>query len=42
MVTGEPIPVEKAPGDSVIGGTVNATGSLVIEAERVGSDTLLA
>jgi P-type Cu+ transporter len=42
MITGEPIPVEKKPGDRVIGGTVNGTGSLVIEAERVGSDTLLA
>jgi Cu+-exporting ATPase len=42
MVTGEPIPVEKQPGDRVTGGTVNTTGSLVIRAERVGSDTLLA
>jgi Cu+-exporting ATPase len=42
MVTGEPIPVEKAPGDRVIGGTVNGTGSLVMRAERVGSETMLA
>jgi P-type Cu+ transporter len=42
MVTGEPIPVEKQPGDRVIGATVNGTGSLIIKAERVGSETLLA
>jgi len=42
MVTGEPIPVEKTTGDSVIGGTVNGTGSLKVQAEKVGSDTLLA
>ncbi len=42
MVTGEPIPVHKTPGDSVTGGTLNGTGALVIRAERVGSDTLLA
>ncbi|HEX3759354.1 MAG TPA: heavy metal translocating P-type ATPase [Kofleriaceae bacterium] len=42
MVTGEPIPVEKAAGDRVIGGTVNGTGGLVIRAERVGSETVLA
>ncbi|NOT58459.1 MAG: copper-translocating P-type ATPase [Deltaproteobacteria bacterium] len=42
MVTGEPIPVEKTPGVRVTGGTVNGTGSLVMRAERVGSDTLLA
>jgi Cu+-exporting ATPase len=42
MVTGEPIPVEKGPGAKVTGGTVNATGSFVMRAERVGSDTLLA
>ncbi len=42
MVTGEPIPVEKGPGDKVIGATVNGTGSLIMIAERVGSDTLLA
>ena len=42
LVTGEPIPVEKAAGSRVIGGTVNATGSFLIRAERVGSETLLA
>ncbi len=42
MVTGEPIPVEKKPGDRVTGSTVNATGSFVMRAERVGSETLLA
>jgi Cu+-exporting ATPase len=42
MVTGEPIPVEKTPDSSVTGGTVNGTGTVVIEAERVGADTLLA
>ncbi len=42
MVTGEPIPVDKAAGDAVIGGTVNGSGALLIRAERVGSDTLLA
>ncbi len=42
MVTGEPIPVEKRAGDRVIGATVNGTGSFVMEAERVGSETLLA
>jgi Cu+-exporting ATPase len=42
MVTGEPIPVERAPGDNVTGGTVNTSGSFVMQAERVGSDTLLA
>src|SRR2546423_2625310 len=42
MVAGEPIPVEKKAGDRVIGATVNGTGSLIIEAERVGSETLLA
>ncbi len=42
MVTGEPIPVEKTVADKVIGGTVNGTGSLIIKAERVGSETLLA
>jgi len=42
MVTGEPIPAEKATGDRVTGGTVNATGTLLLRAERVGSDTLLA
>jgi len=42
MVTGEPIPVPKSPNDQVIGATINGTGSLLIRAERVGSDTLLA
>jgi len=42
MVTGEPVPVEKSAGDRVTGGTVNSTGTLVIRAERVGNDTLLA
>ena len=42
MVTGEPIPVEKAPGSRVTGGTVNGTGSFVMRAERVGADTFLA
>jgi Cu+-exporting ATPase len=42
MVTGEPMPVEKHAGDKVIGATVNGTGSLVMLAERVGADTLLA
>ncbi len=42
MVTGEPVPVEKSAGDRVTGGTVNGTGTLVIRAERVGNDTLLA
>jgi Cu+-exporting ATPase len=42
MITGEPIAVEKASGSSVTGGTVNGTGGLVVRADRVGSDTLLA
>ncbi len=42
MVTGESIPVEKAKGLKVIGGTLNGTGSLIIQAERVGSQTLLS
>jgi Cu+-exporting ATPase len=42
MVTGEPIPVQKSPDDPVIGATINGTGSLLIRAERVGDDTLLA
>ncbi len=42
MVTGESIPVEKGPEDRLIGATVNGTGSLIMRAERVGSDTLLA
>ena len=42
MVTGEPIPVEKKPGERLIGGTVNGTGGFVMRAERVGSETVLA
>ncbi|HEX7159443.1 MAG TPA: copper-translocating P-type ATPase, partial [Edaphobacter sp.] len=42
MVTGEPVPVEKTEGAKVVGGTLNGTGGLVIEAEHVGSATLLA
>jgi P-type Cu+ transporter len=42
MISGEPIPVEKTAGDKVTGGTVNGTGSFVMEARRVGGDTLLA
>ena len=42
MLTGEPIPVEKTAGSKVTGGTVNGTGTFVMQAERVGSDTLLA
>src|ERR1700686_782041 len=42
MLTGEPIPVEKAPGDAATGGTLNTSGSFVMEARRVGSETMLA
>ena len=42
MLTGEAVPVEKSPGDKVTGGTVNQTGSFLMEAERVGSETVLA
>ena len=42
MITGEPLPAEKRSGDSVIGGTVNGMGWLIIAAQRVGDDTLLA
>jgi Cu+-exporting ATPase len=42
MVTGEPLPVDKQPGDNVTGGTLNSSGSFVMVAERVGSETLLA
>jgi len=42
MVTGESMPVTKEAGDTVIGGTLNASGGLVIEAEHVGRDTMLA
>ncbi len=42
MISGEPMPVEKKPGDKVIGSTINQTGSFLMRAERVGGDTLLA
>lgn len=42
MISGEPIPIEKASGSHVIGATVNGTGSLVVRAEHVGSETMLA
>ncbi len=42
MVTGEPIPVTKGPGDHLIGATVNGTGGLLMRAEKVGADTLLS
>ncbi|HYR92025.1 MAG TPA: heavy metal translocating P-type ATPase [Terriglobia bacterium] len=42
MISGEPIPVEKTPGDRVIGGTINGNGTFLMRAERVGRDTLLA
>jgi Cu+-exporting ATPase len=42
MVTGESLPIEKAPGDKVIGGTLNGRGSLVMRAEKVGKATMLA
>src|SRR5690348_7841964 len=42
MVTGEPMPVEKKAGDGVTGGTLNTSGSFVMEAQRVGSETVLA
>jgi Cu+-exporting ATPase len=42
MVSGEPIPVEKTAGDSVVGATINGTGALLMRAEKVGADTLLA
>ncbi len=42
MVTGEPVPVSKGPGDRVIGATVNTAGGFLLRAERVGRDTLLA
>ncbi|HEX4123248.1 MAG TPA: heavy metal translocating P-type ATPase [Tepidisphaeraceae bacterium] len=41
MITGEPIPIAKQTGDAVIGGTINGSGTLVMRAERVGSETLL-
>ncbi|MEN2786093.1 heavy metal translocating P-type ATPase [Sphingomonas qilianensis] len=42
MLTGEAMPVEKGPGDAVVGGTINKNGSLVIEAGKVGAETVLA
>ncbi|MDE2358874.1 MAG: copper-translocating P-type ATPase [Betaproteobacteria bacterium] len=42
MLTGEPIPVEKVAGERVIGATINGTGSLVMRAEKIGSETVLA
>ena len=42
MVSGEPIPVEKIAGSRIVGATINGTGSLVMRAERVGAETLLA
>jgi Cu+-exporting ATPase len=41
MITGEPMPVSKAAGDKVVGATVNQTGSFLLRAERIGSETLL-
>ncbi len=42
MISGEPLPVEKVSGDAVTGATINGTGSLVMEAQRVGADTVLS
>jgi Cu+-exporting ATPase len=42
MVTGEPIPVHKQPGDKIIGATINGTGALIMRAEKVGAETLLS
>jgi Cu+-exporting ATPase len=42
MITGEPIPAQKAKGDAVVGGTINKTGSFTFEATKVGADTVLA
>ncbi len=42
MITGEPVPVEKTPGDPLTGATINGTGSLIMEATRVGADTVLS
>lgn len=42
MVTGEPMPVDKAPGEPVVGATINQTGSLIVAAERVGAESLLS
>ncbi len=42
MLTGEPMPVEKGPGDEVIGGTINVSGTFLYQAKRIGRDTVLA
>ncbi|MEX0809204.1 MAG: heavy metal translocating P-type ATPase [Dongiaceae bacterium] len=42
MISGEPVPIEKQAGDAVIAGTLNGSGTLTIEAEKIGNDTLLA
>jgi Cu+-exporting ATPase len=42
MITGEPLPVDKGPGDRVVGATINQTGSVVLVAEKVGADSLLS
>ncbi|MEP4911933.1 MAG: copper-translocating P-type ATPase, partial [Alphaproteobacteria bacterium] len=42
MISGEPLPVEKTPGDEITGATLNGSGSLVMEAQRVGADTMLS
>src|SRR5688572_19543030 len=42
MLTGEPLPVDKGPGDRVVGATINQTGSVLVAADRVGADSLLA
>ena len=42
MLTGEPMPVDKAPGDRVVGATINQTGTLIVRAERVGADSMLS
>ena len=42
MITGEPMPVEKRSGDTVIGGTLNQTGSFLMVADKVGKDTVLS
>ena len=42
MISGEPVPIEKGEGDTVIGGTLNGTGSFTMRADKIGKDTLLA
>ncbi len=42
MLTGEPVPVDRAPGDAVVGGTVNHSGRIIVRADAVGNDTVLA